>query len=505
MARTLVTGVTGYVGGRLVQELLDAGHDVVCLARSPAKLARREWFDDVTVVSVDVRDVQGTTAAMEGCDAAFYLVHSMDGEGDFARRDREMADAFREAAEAAGIGRIVYLGGLGIEDDDVLSEHLRSRHEVGRTLAGGTVPVIELRAAVVIGSGSASFEMLRHLVDMLPVMVTPRWVNTRCQPIAIRDVLTYLCGAVSIDVEADEHRILEIGGPDILTYREMMVIFAEVAGLRPRIIVPVPVLSPSLSSHWVGVVTPLPLGLARPLVASLVNEVVADTSAVDSLVPHECLPFTTAVRLALRRVDDLEVLSSWADAELVRDEIVSPRTGSGADTHAEPQPHDPAWAGGTVLSDERSVIAEASVEQLFKEVCSVGGDRGWPAFDVLWDIRGLLDDMLGGVGTRRGRRHPDDLAVGDALDFWRVEVLEPQHLLRLRAEMRVPGKAWLEFHFHALGDGRSMLEQKARFVPRGLWGRVYWTVLIPVHAVLFPLMVRRLARAAELRPPEIPA
>lgn len=518
MARVLATGVTGYVGGRLVPELLAAGHDVVCLARSPEKLASRSWRDEVEVVAADVRDVDAVAAALEGCDAAYYLVHSMDGEGDFAERDREMAAAFRRATEQADVERVVYLGGLGADDEGELSEHLHSRHEVGRTLADGPGTVVELRAAVVIGSGSASFEMLRHLVEVLPVMITPRWVRNRCQPIAIRDVLAYLVGVLDVPAEdlaryADDqhHVVLEVGGPDVLSYREMMDEFASTAGLRRRVILPVNVLSPKLSSHWVGLVTPLPTGLAKPLIASLVNEVVADTTAIDDLLPRQCLSFSTAVGLALRRVRDLEVPSSWADAELLRPGLVARREGSPraqaraalgegeADAQAEPQPHDPDWAGGTLLSDERVAISEAPVADLFAQVCTIGGDRGWPVADLLWEVRGFADTVIGGIGTRRGRRHPTALAVGDTLDFWRVEVLQPGRLLRLRAEMRVPGEAWLEFETTALDDGRSVLEQRARFVPRGLWGRVYWLAMLPFHAVIFPVMARRLAAAAEQR------
>lgn len=518
MVRVLVTGVTGYVGGRLVPELLEAGHDVVCLVRTPAKLSARPWLDEVEVVGADVRDTEAVAAALEGCAAAYYLVHSMDGEGDFAERDRTMAGSFRAACERAEVDRIVYLGGLGPDADD-LSEHLESRQEVGRVLADGPGTLVEFRAAVVIGSGSASFEMLRHLVEVLPVMVTPRWVDNRCQPIAIRDVLAYLTGVLEVDDAAlrrhadDGHVVLEIGGPDVLTYRGMMEQFARTAGLRERAIVAVPVLTPELSSHWIGLVTPLPTGLARPLVASLINEVVADTAAIHDVLPRDCLPFATALRLALRRVHDLEVPSSWADAELGRPGLVArreagdrrrarARLGEGeADTQAEPQPQDPEWAGGTVLADERVAVSEAPVQDLFAQVCMIGGDRGWPVADLLWEVRGLLDTAIGGIGTRRGRRHPTTLAVGDALDFWRVEVLDQDRLLRLRAEMRLPGEAWLEFRTEALDDGRSLLEQRARFVPRGLWGRLYWVAMLPFHAVIFPVMARRLARAAARQRP----
>jgi uncharacterized protein YbjT (DUF2867 family) len=483
MSRVLVAGATGYIGRRLVTELVAAGHDVRALARRPEKLAGEPWFDSVDTCRGDVLDRDSLVAAFADVEAVYYLVHSIGGEGDWEARDRRAAANVRDAAALAGVRQIIYLGGLG--DDRTaadLSPHLRSRHEVGRLLADGPVPVTELRAAVVIGSGSASFEMLRHLVEVLPVMVTPKWVNTRCQPIAVRDVLAYLVGVLG-----DERalgRVFEIGGADVLTYRDMMVQFAEVEGLRRRLIVTVPVLSPGLSSRWVGLVTPLPADLARPLVDSLVNEVVVHDHSIAEIVPRRPLGYREAVELALRKVRDLEVVTTWADAEL-----------RGA-TPADPMPADPSWAGGTVLVDERTVDTTATPAALFRTVCGVGGERGWPSADVLWRIRGVMDRAVGGIGLRRGRRHPDRLRVGDPLDFWRVEALEPDRLLRLRAEMRLPGAAWLEWRIETDGD-RTRLVQLARFHPRGLWGRLYWYSLVPFHGLVFGPMARRLTLDAE--------
>lgn len=482
--RVVVIGATGYIGGRLVPELLARGHDVVCAARSPEKLSGRAWVAQVTVHPADVGDRASLERAFGGADVVYHLVHSMDGEGDFAERDRAAAVNVREAAASAGVARVVYLGGLGRADDQ-LSAHLSSRHEVGRLLADGPVPVTELRAAVIIGSGSASFEMLRHLVEVLPVMVTPRWVDTRCQPIAIRDVLAALCQV--LEVPGTAGRVLELGGPDVLTYREMMQVYARVAGLRRRVIVPVPVLTPRLSSRWVGLVTPLPAGLARPLVASLVNEVVVEDDAAAGLLDPPSVPFARSVELALRRIQDLAVDTTWANASLPS-AVVEPRPRRPED----PSPQDPAWAGGTVLSDERVVEVSAPAEAVFASVTAIGGARGYRSAQWLWEVRGLLDALVGGTGLRRGRRHPTELAVGEAVDFWRVEALEEPVLLRLRAEMKLPGAAWLEFRIEPTATG-SRLTQRARFHPRGLWGRVYWLVVLPFHGLIFPRMARDLA------------
>lgn len=479
MGTVLVTGATGYIGGRLVPVLLEAGHDVRCLARTPSKLSGLPWADRVTVVEGDIGDPATVARAMDTCDTAFFLVHSMGGDADFAARDREHASVFSDAAAATSTMRqIVYLGGLGSEDDD-LSPHLASRHEVGEVLAGGSVPVTELRAAVIIGSGSASFEMLRNLVEVLPVMVTPRWVDTRVQPISIRDVLHALVTVVGRDDTLGE--VVEVGGPDVLTYREMMHVYAEVAGLRRRRIVPVPVLSPSLSSRWVGLVTPLPKDLAAPLVESLVNEVVVEHHGVDLFADHASVPFEESVRLALRRIEDLDVDTRWSDAGL---------PGS---SPADPLPSDPDWSGGTLLIDEQTAVADASAEAVFAPLSRIGGARGWYVADFLWSVRGLADQVVGGPGMRRGRRDPDRLRVGDALDFWRVEAHEPPRLLRLRAEMHLPGEAWLEWQIDDGDDGTTRLRQRAIFAPRGLFGRLYWYAMAPFHRVIFARLAASIA------------
>ncbi len=480
----LVTGASGYIGGRLVPELLERGHKVRCIARTPAKLDGLPWRNDVEVVTADLNKADTLTDAFEGIDAAYYLVHSMgDVSGKaFGERDRQVATNFRDAAAKAGVQRIVYLGGLGDEKDPNLSAHLRSRHEVGKVLANGSVPVAELRAAVIIGSGSASFEMLRHLVEVLPAMITPRWVRTRCQPIAIRDVLYYL-GSV-LDVDATAGRVLEIGGPDVLQYQQMMQRYARAAHLRRRLIVPVPVLSPKLSSHWIGLVTPLPTNLAKPLVHGLANEVIVRDHTVDELMPHDCIPFEQAIESAIKRTRDLEVTTSWANAELA---WRSP---------ADPIPNDPEWSGGTVLDDTQTVTTDLSAHDVFRSISSIGGERGWLVTDFLWEARGWIDKLVGGVGMRRGRRHPTELRVGDALDFWRVEALVPDTLLRLRAEMRLPGRAWLEWTVSE-EDGRTKVVQRARYQPRGLAGRAYWYALLPFHGIIFKGLAHAIVKQAD--------
>jgi uncharacterized protein YbjT (DUF2867 family) len=475
-----VTGASGYIGGRLVPQLLAAGHQVVCLARTPAKLDELPWRPKVEVRRCDVLDPAEVAAGLDGCDAAYYFVHSMGEHPDFADADRTAAQNFSDGAGANGLDRIVYLGGLGSDDD--LSEHLESRHEVGRTLASGPTPVIELRAGIVIGSGSVSFEMLRYLTEVLPIMITPRWVDTRTQPVAISDVLAFL---VRVLEEPAEDRIIEIGGPDVVTYTEMMQAYAKAAGLRRRIVIPVPVLTPRLSSLWVGLVTPLPVGVARPLVDSLRNEVVVHNDESRRL-NIEPMSLREAIDLALDGDNRLDVPSRWSDAS------TSP---------AQALDGDPDWAGGTWLSDRKILESSASTDDLYWAFSRIGGSVGYYTQDWAWKIRGLIDVLVGGVGLRRGRRHPEEVRLHDTIDFWRVSSVAQGEHLQLAAEMRLPGEAWLEWRVRAEG-GHSVLEQAAYFRPRGLAGRVYWFAMLPFHRLIFGRMARAITAAAEGRSSE---
>ncbi|MFG3058404.1 SDR family oxidoreductase [Streptomyces sp. NPDC048231] len=488
--RCLVTGATGYIGGRLVPELLAAGHRVRCLARSPDRLRDQPWAGDVDVAAADVTRADSVAEAMRDIDVAYYLVHALGSGGDFEKTDRRAARIFGERARAAGVRRIVYLGGLtpvGVPERE-LSPHLRSRSEVGRILLDSGVPTTVLRAAVIIGSGSASFEMLRYLTERLPVMVTPRWVRTRIQPIAVRDVLRLLVG--SARMPDDVNRAFDIGGPDVLTYRDMMIGYAEVAGLPHRVVLPVPVLTPRLSSLWVGLVTPVPTSIARPLTESLRHEVVCHENDIARYVPAPMghpIGFDEAVRLALQRVRDAKVTTRWSSASL-----------PGAPS--DPLPTDPDWAGGSLYTDRRELTVDASPEALWRVIEGIGGDNGWYSFPLAWAVRGWLDRLVGGVGLRRGRRDAQRLRVGDSLDFWRVEEIEPGHLLRLRAEMRLPGLAWLEMYAERDDDGRTRYRQRALFHPHGLLGQAYWWSVSPFHAVVFGGMARNIARAAARTP-----
>ena len=478
--RVLVLGATGYVGGRLVPELLAAGYRVRCASRSRRSLASLPWAHRIEAVEADLFDPSSLAEAFHEVDQVVYLVHSLDVDG-FEEIERTCAANARRAAEQAGVHHIVYLSGLG-DDAEELSPHLRSRHTVGRELADGTVPVTELRAAVVLGAGSASFEMLRNLVEILPVMVVPRWVShTRVQPIAVSDVVTYLLAAVE-QPQPDGHRVVEIGGPDAMTYRELMDTYARVAGLRRRLIRPVPLLSPRLSSHWVNLVTPLPRKLASSLIDSLMHDVVVTDDSRLELSHHQPLPASRAIEVALSSVANLDIPTHWS-GRTVREQL------------GRAKPWDPEWSGGAHYEECNEMLVDAPVDVVREVVRGVGGKQGWYGFGPLWAVRGLIDKAFGGAGLRRGRRHPDEIGVGEALDFWRVDELDDA-VFRLRAEMKLPGDAWLEWTTLPHGR-RTQLVQRARYVPRGLWGRAYWWALVPVHKVMFPVMIRRIAEAAE--------
>ncbi|WP_329788436.1 SDR family oxidoreductase [Lentzea sp. DG1S-22] len=476
--RCLVTGATGYLGGRLVPRLLAEGHEVRCLVRSPEKLRDVPWAADVEIVRGDV--LGDLDEAMRDVEVVHYLVHSLHSK-DFANADRKAAENTARAAERAGVRRIVYLGGLHPEGTE-LSPHLASRKEVGEVFLRSPVQAVVLQAAVIIGSGSASFEMLRYLTERLPVMVTPRWVHNRIQPIAVRDVLRYLVQATALE---DQNRTFDIGGPDVLTYLQMMLRYAEVAGLPKRRVLPVPLLTPGLSSHWVNVVTPVPRSIAKPLIESLVHEVVCREDDIREVLPGENLGYVEAVELALNKVRDADVETRWSGA-------------STPGAPSEPLPTDPDWSGGSVYTDDRETRTGATPERLWEVVEGIGGERGWYSFPLAWAVRGWLDRLVGGVGLRRGRRDPHHLHVGEALDFWRVEEIERGRLLRLRAEMKVPGKAWLELRVAADEGHGSTYRQRAVFVPKGLVGHLYWAAVYPFHGIVFGGMVRNIANEAEL-------
>jgi uncharacterized protein YbjT (DUF2867 family) len=482
----LVTGATGYIGGRLVPELLDAGYRVRCMARSPERLRDHPWSDRVETVRADAADATAVRRALEGVDVVYYLIHAMAGGRDFGEADRRAARVFASCVADAGVRRLVYLGGLRPPEGrgERLSEHLRSRGEVADILLASDVPTAVLRAAMVIGSGSASFEMMRHLTERLPMMVTPRWVGSRVQPIAVRDVLRYLVGCATLPPDVD--RDFDIGGPEVLTYGEMMRRYAAVAGLPKRLILPVRVLTPGLSSLWIGLVTPVPGALARPLVESLRHEMVCREHDLARYVPDPPegpIGFNRAVRLALTRVGHDDVATRWSSASV-----------PGAPS--DPLPTDPDWAGGTLYTDVRESPVAASPEAVWTVIEGIGGEHGWYSWPLAWTVRGLLDRLLGGVGLRRGRRDPYRLRVGDSLDFWRVEELNPGRLLRLRAEMRLPGLAWLDLSVERR-DGRTWFRQRALFHPRGLLGRIYWWSVRPFHGIVFGGMQRGVRRAAE--------
>ena len=474
--RVAIAGVTGYIGGRLAPRLVDDGHMVRCLVRSAQKLEGRDWVASpgVEVRQTDLADRAQVAKDLAGCDAAFYLVHSMRSAGaSYAEQDRNLATQFAGGARDAGVKSIIYLGGLG-ETGANLSEHLASRREVEEALASSGVPVTVLRAAMIIGAGSASFEILRYLVERLPVMVTPKWVATRCQPIAVKNVIGYLAGALRSPETVGG--VFDIGGPEVLCYSDIMRIMAEELGLRPRWIIPVPFLTPRLSSYWIHLVTPLSNDIAQPLAEGLKNPVICREDRIREIIPQTLLTVREAMRAALTQIAEHGVETNWSMAGTI--------------------PGDPDWAGGTVFRDARKVTIEAPAAAVFRAICRVGGGNGWYAADWLWRIRGWMDQLVGGPGLRRGRRDPERVGYGEALDFWRVVGFKRDQRLALRAEMKLPGEAMLEFQIEADGVPRCTLQQIALFQPRGLFGLMYWYAVVPFHHIVFSGMLKGIEREA---------
>ncbi|HSF83364.1 MAG TPA: SDR family oxidoreductase [Anaerolineales bacterium] len=480
----LVTGATGYIGGRLVARLLERGFRVRCLVRDPSRLEGRTWRDKVEVVVGDVLEPASLQPAMQGVQAAYYMIHSMGSGTDFHQRDLRAAENFGAAARDNCVGRIIYLGGLA-EEGPKLSQHLHSRQETGVVLRESGVPVTEFRAAVIVGTGSLSFEMIRYLTERVPVMICPRWVYTRTQPIGVSDVLEYLVSA--LDVPESTGQIIEIGGADVVSYASMMMTYARARGLK-RWMLPVPVLTPRLSSYWVNIVTPIPAAIARPLIEGLRNENIVRDPTARTMFPHiKPMNYLTAVQRAVAHLEASDVETTWSDALITSQGDIPPVILTTQE--------------GMIL-EQRQRIVPAPPEVTFKVFSGIGGQRGWFYMNWAWVIRGWMDRLIGGVGLRRGRRDPDELRVGDALDFWRVEALDPGHSLRLRAEMKVPGKAWLQFQVRNRRDGHSLLQQTAYFAPKGLGGLLYWYSLYPIHGLIFSGLIDEIARRAVVQAAE---
>ncbi len=483
--RILVTGATGYVGGRLIPALLKAGYRVRALVRNPEKAGCRPWAlkSGVELVQGDVLDCGTLVDALTGCRAAYYLVHSMIAQKEkYAEADRQGAKNMAAAAAVSGIERIIYLGGLAETRGGDLSKHLTSRIEVADILQAGDVPTTVLRTPVILGSGSASFEIMRYLVERLPIMTTPRWVRSMNQPIAIRNVIIYLVGC--LEKKETIGQSYDIGGPDILSYRDLLDLYAEEAGLAKRLIIPLPVLTPTLSALWIHLISPVPKSIAMPLTEGLTSHAVCTENRIHAIIPQKLLSCRETIRLALDRIRQEQIDTCWMDAGL----LIEPEWSHCGDAQ---------WAGGTILTCGYRILLTASVEDIWKIISSIGGNTGWFFGNSLWRLRGLIDRFVGGVGLRRGRRHPTEIGIGDALDFWRVlDVKAPSRLL-LVAEMKTPGEALLEFTITDQKNGSAELQMLSRFLPKGLLGIAYWYALYPFHQLIFAGMLKSIARKIE--------
>ncbi|MFC1812641.1 SDR family oxidoreductase [Thermodesulfobacteriota bacterium] len=478
----LVTGATGYVGGRLVPRLLADGYRVKAMGRSLSKLASRPWADHpmVELAEGDVLNLESLNRAAKGCRAAYYLVHSMIAQDKkFAEADRKSAQNMVKAGADQGLERIIYLGGLGDITHPEMSDHLRSRHEVGDILQSGPVPTTVLRAAMILGSGSASFEILRYLVERLPVMITPKWVSSPCQPISISSVLTYLQGCLENDDVLGQ--TFDIGDNEVLAYRQIIDIYAEEARLPKRWIIPVPVLTPKLSAYWIHLVTPVPSAIAMPLTEGLSVPVVCKDDRIRRIIPLQPSSCRETIRKALQKIGDRSVETCWSDAGC----LLPPEWAYCGDAE---------YTGGTILRCGYKVVLQATPEDVWAPIGRIGGDTGWYYGNLLWRLRGEIDRIAGGVGLRRGRRHPSELMVGDALDFWRVSEIEPPHKLVLLAEMKLPGEALMEIDIRPMENGQTELKMLSKFVPRGLGGMIYWYTLYPFHELIFKGMLEAIAK-----------
>ena len=479
----LVTGATGYVGGRLIPALLDAGYRVRAMGRSLEKVGCRPWagHSRVELVQGDILDLESLKQATSSCRAAYYLVHSMIAQKEkFVEADRRAAQNMVEAASAAGLERIIYLGGLAEASQGSISKHLKSRIEVADILQAGPVPTTDLRTPMILGSGSASFEILRYLVERLPAMITPRWVQSMNQPIAIRNVITYLIGCLEHDETIGQ--TYDIGGPDILSYRDLLDIYAEEAGLKKRLIIPVPVLTPTLSALWIHLISPVPTSIALPLTEGLTSDAVCTENRIQEIIPQRLLSCHEAIRVALDRIQQEQVDTCWMDAG----DMLEPEWAHCGDAE---------WAGGTIMNCGYRARIKATVDEVWQPVSRIGGRTGWYFGNFLWRLRGIMDRFAGGVGLRRGRRHPTEIRVGDALDFWRVLEVEPPQRLLLVAEIKTPGEALLEFQITPLANAEVEFQMLSRFLPKGLFGILYWYGLYLFHQWIFYGMLKAIAKS----------